>query len=771
MKKKILLALLASACLACGAAAAAGCNNSGESSSHHFETGWTYNPDNLNLGHWHKCEDEGCNQVSGTAPHRWDGGVTTKTATCTEEGVITYTCSDCHATKTEPIQKAAHTWGKWTVVTAPTADTEGKATRVCTVDGCTAEDTPLTIPTLEEGTFKTEVIEAATCTTDGTTKYTYTNGNDSVSFNVTVPKGHKYKAVFDKTDIMAFTAVVTCENCSDVSVEYSKGHGLIMTHEQVQPTCQKEGHSTWTGTLTHDGVTFTDFKTNIIEKVEHSFTKWAYDETKHWKVCSYTGCTQKDAASEQAHSYVTAEITKRPTATEQGERLERCECGHIKTVKFNGVAGECDITSFYTVETNMQGVETSRTELSLNGGKYYHLRDDKAIYLTFNKQIDGIKLYYSLDGVNYLAVPAPSLDNTLPAVFSFNKESGACFIRLYNQSDEISFKAKIYVAQDSIAVEKQFTITPVPALATPKAYVYSESKFAYEWADIADTTIFVGQEYKIKALGYNVTAGGQSITLNEEGEGAFTPTTAGDYTVTIVSPYNANDSHTAKITVKEAVDTATLLSGNYAGGDYAVAFGEGNAITVSKEGADDIALTYTYEGGIFSTAGSDSVSIILTPTYKLFIVVGEEKTELKKQGVTDDRIYEILGGTTWKFNESTNGITYEFTVTFNANGTGTIAKVDNSWAAFGMVYSTTYAFTYSCTVIDSIYNLAFERQGEGVVDATNGGAGFSEIGGYATNVDKDNDFSYINNGSTVSSDGTSLNLNFNTGVKIFEKQS
>ena len=38
----------------------------------------------------------------------WDEGEVTKEATCTEKGLMTYTCDDCGKTKTEEIELAAH---------------------------------------------------------------------------------------------------------------------------------------------------------------------------------------------------------------------------------------------------------------------------------------------------------------------------------------------------------------------------------------------------------------------------------------------------------------------------------------------------------------------------------------------------------------------------------------------------------------------------------------------------------------------------------------
>lgn len=41
-------------------------------------------------------------------PHTWDGGVTTTQPTCTEPGVMTYTCQNCDATKTAPVDALGH---------------------------------------------------------------------------------------------------------------------------------------------------------------------------------------------------------------------------------------------------------------------------------------------------------------------------------------------------------------------------------------------------------------------------------------------------------------------------------------------------------------------------------------------------------------------------------------------------------------------------------------------------------------------------------------
>ena len=55
----------------------------------------------------------GCNQYGGAVAHTWGEGEETKAPTCTDEGILTYTCTvdGCGATYTEAIQSKGHTPG------------------------------------------------------------------------------------------------------------------------------------------------------------------------------------------------------------------------------------------------------------------------------------------------------------------------------------------------------------------------------------------------------------------------------------------------------------------------------------------------------------------------------------------------------------------------------------------------------------------------------------------------------------------------------------
>lgn len=74
--------------------------------------------------------------------HSYDGGVVTIPATCTAEGVMTYTCS-CGATRTEPIPLLDHVWSAWVKADADRHE------RTCAVGGET--ETEAHAPCVEWG--------------------------------------------------------------------------------------------------------------------------------------------------------------------------------------------------------------------------------------------------------------------------------------------------------------------------------------------------------------------------------------------------------------------------------------------------------------------------------------------------------------------------------------------------------------------------------------------------------------------------------------------
>ncbi len=65
--------------------------------------------------------------------HTWDDGIVTTEATCTENGVMTYTCTVCGETKTEDINATGHSYTA--EIIAPTYTEQGYTIYTCTVCG------------------------------------------------------------------------------------------------------------------------------------------------------------------------------------------------------------------------------------------------------------------------------------------------------------------------------------------------------------------------------------------------------------------------------------------------------------------------------------------------------------------------------------------------------------------------------------------------------------------------------------------------------------
>ena len=76
---------------------------------HDFTGAWQSDSDN----HWKKCSR--CDETADSAEHTWNEGEITTPASCTDEGVKTFTCNVCKATKTEGIGATGHRWAEnWT---------------------------------------------------------------------------------------------------------------------------------------------------------------------------------------------------------------------------------------------------------------------------------------------------------------------------------------------------------------------------------------------------------------------------------------------------------------------------------------------------------------------------------------------------------------------------------------------------------------------------------------------------------------------------------
>ena len=122
--------------------------------------------------------------------HKWDEGVVTKEATCTEAGEKTYTCTVCNATRTEKIEAAGHKYStEWTIDKEATCTEPGSKSHHCTVCDAKTEETEIkaTGHKWDEG----KVTKEATCTEAGEKTYTCTVCKETKTEKIDAA-GHKY---------------------------------------------------------------------------------------------------------------------------------------------------------------------------------------------------------------------------------------------------------------------------------------------------------------------------------------------------------------------------------------------------------------------------------------------------------------------------------------------------------------------------------------------------------------------------------------------------
>ena len=131
-----------------------------------------------------KTEDNICKE------HKWDAGVVTKEATCTEAGEKTYTCEVCKETKTEVIAAKGHTYRtEWTVDKEATCTEAGSKSHHCTV--CDAKSDETEIKAAGHKWNEGVVTKESTCTEAGEKTYTCEVCKETKT-EVIAAKGHTY---------------------------------------------------------------------------------------------------------------------------------------------------------------------------------------------------------------------------------------------------------------------------------------------------------------------------------------------------------------------------------------------------------------------------------------------------------------------------------------------------------------------------------------------------------------------------------------------------
>jgi len=102
--------------------------------------------------------------------HKWDEGKVTTEPKCEKEGVKTFTCTECGATKTEPVAALKHDWDEGKVTTDPKCEKEGVKTFTCKNDPEHTKTEP--VAALGHKWESYEIVKAETEEEDGEIKRT-----------------------------------------------------------------------------------------------------------------------------------------------------------------------------------------------------------------------------------------------------------------------------------------------------------------------------------------------------------------------------------------------------------------------------------------------------------------------------------------------------------------------------------------------------------------------------------------------------------------------
>lgn len=254
-----------------------------------------------------------------TVQHVLDEGVVTKQPNCTEEGVLTKTCSICGSTVEEPIaiDGDVHTY----------ADATCTAPRTCTGCGIT-EGVKLT-HNLNEGV----VTKAPTCSAEGILKRTCSDCGETVEEAIPMTDHN-------------ITSMATCSEpakCGDCGLYI----GLALAHNWVDATC---------------GVPQTCANCGATEgyALEHD---WIDATCDHPKFCTNCGDTEGSALG---HSWKAATCSDPKTCTTcwatEGKKL-----GHTWDVNDCTAPGTCTVCSI-TREAGDHSVSFTSTDIQMHSG-------------------------------------------------------------------------------------------------------------------------------------------------------------------------------------------------------------------------------------------------------------------------------------------------------------------------------------------------------------------------------------------------------------------
>ena len=399
---------------------------------HTYVTQWASNE----TLHWHESSCGHAYSKGHMTEHEWDSGTIVEAATCTATGVVRYMCTVCSYEKQESIEKATHQYSV-TSTTEPTCTVDGLIIQTCSNCGDTVKTIVLTLGH-DFGTdnvcdicsfvkendhthdYEAQVV-APTCTQMGYTFYTCSMCSDSYKENIVEPLGHSWNEGF-------VTTTKTCATDGIITFTCTRG-GCNESRQEIVPA----GHEYEYVIIIPATCTTSGLRT---------------------AVCKVCGSTTSEDPISASHTWDEGTIKVEATCTSDGSILYKCTvCGeeeHV-VVKATGHAyknGVCEVCNHNFIDDVVQDIDYPQY------GMYFRIKDIKSaygnklintygVYLDHNAdaQIDKVGVYLTQDGTMWRRVLAFKGSNITSAYYvPFLSFDSDIFYTGFNTSSINTFK-------------------------------------------------------------------------------------------------------------------------------------------------------------------------------------------------------------------------------------------------------------------------------------------------------------------------------------------
>ena len=314
-----------------------------------------------------------CSVCGGTrtATHSWNEGIITTQPTEEEEGVKTYTCSDCGHTKTEPVDKLehVHSWSDW-----------GQNDENTHIRSCRCNETQTAGHNFDDGV----VINWPTHLAPGEIHYTCTDCGYVKIGTQPALEEHEWSDWSYNNDDKTHTRSCICNETETKDCSWDAG---VVTK---QPTHYEEGVKTYTCSVC------SGTKTEAIAKTtEHEWSDWSdNNDGTHTRSCRCNANETKDC------TYDSGVVTEQPTHTEKGIKTYTCTvCGHTYTedipVLTDHAWGEWMINKLDEANTHIRYCVCDESQTAP------HNFDDGKVTTEATHTSKGVKTFTCTDGCGY----------------------------------------------------------------------------------------------------------------------------------------------------------------------------------------------------------------------------------------------------------------------------------------------------------------------------------------------------------------------------------